>query len=149
MERRDKAKKSAHLKELEEVFEKRTRRFSPFAVLGLASEQGPEVTKPEGPQASPVSLPAPESSNPDPGVGLPATPRGGSDPPTPGSTRPTPGSEGPMPGMGRPMPGMGRPTRVVVDYKYTTTKDVSRPTPGVGLPDTPRGGSDPPPPGCT
>src|SRR5215470_12775688 len=35
MEQRAKVKKSMHLQKLEDVFEQRTRRFSPFEVLGL------------------------------------------------------------------------------------------------------------------
>ena len=37
--------KSTHLKQLEEVFERKARRFSPFAVLGLTEEKPESVAE--------------------------------------------------------------------------------------------------------
>ncbi len=129
MERRDKEKKSAHLKGLEEVFERRTRRFSPFEVLGLTAARDSQVAEAE-------------EINPAPGVGLDSPPLGGSSPPLPGTMRPTPELDQEDPQAGRPSPGAGRPTRVVVFSKNTTTEE--RPSPGVDLKDPSEGVLDTP-----
>src|SRR5581483_454637 len=118
MARQDKNQKSARLKELEDVFERRTRRFSPFEVLGLKDEsKDGEKQDRELPPASPF-LPVGEKENSEKS----SRPMGGSDPPTHGSSGPG--------------PGVGRPTIVVVDNIYTTTTKIP-----------PMGGSDPPTPG--
>src|SRR5262245_33460615 len=115
--------KSVRLRELEDVFERRTRRFSPFEVLGLTSEkkdeQLQEITASETAEeeAKTEDQPLQNMLDPNPPMGV-------ANPPTPGPTRPTPGA-------GRPRPGMGRPT-VVVDNIYTTTTE------------GPTHGSDPP-----
>src|SRR5215813_9641533 len=74
MERRDKEKKSAHLQGLEEVFERRTRRFSPFEVLGLREEGGLSPGKPAQDQLDPpLGLGNPPTgglNTPRSGVGL-------------------------------------------------------------------------------
>src|SRR5215831_971623 len=98
--------KSAHLRELENVFERRTRRFSPFEVLGLKAEIAADQEQEEEPPRTPALLPVVEENIPEKS----SVPMGGSDPPSPGST-------GPSPGVGRPSPGLGRPTSVVVVYK--------------------------------
>lgn len=144
MARQDKERKSSRLQELEEVFERRTRRFSPFEVLGL---------KPESPvdTLSEVSLP-PVTTKEELGevkgetaqrTTEAAPPMGVLDPPTPGCDSSTPG-------MGLPTPGVGRPPRVVVDLNITTSSK-KRPIPGMGLPapylgapDPPMGAPDPP-----
>ena len=127
MRTKDKDTKSAHLRELEEVFDRRARRFSPFSVLGLSKESGEDAVEENEAEQNKSRI------GPSPGVGLPTPPRGGSDPPISGYIPP-------VPGVGRPTPGTGRPT-IVVEEENTTTK---RPSPGVGLPTPPRGGSDPP-----
>jgi len=130
MERRDRAKKSAHLQELEDVFERRTRRFSPFEVLGLTGQRDPQTFKDE-------------EAHPDPEVGLPITPTGGFTPPSTGSADIAPEVDFLDPGVGEPAPGLGKPTRVVVSStQYTTTRE--RPNPGMGLPRPPEGYIDPP-----
>lgn len=123
MERRAKEKKSAHLQGLEEVFERRTRRFSPFEVLGLTPTRNPK------------------GEQQDPPLGLNSPPMGGAAPPSHGLSGPTPGAGLEDPGVGRPSPGVGRPTRVVVSINTTTTEE--GPSPGVGLPTPPEGLSDP------
>lgn len=140
MVKRDKERKSSRLLELEDVFERRTRRFSPFEVLGLKPEANTDV------------VPAVSSEEPD----VDKTSKSLTKRPTPGSTipplekvdknPPMGGSDGPIYGVGRPMPGMGRPTRVVVDTKITTTKG-KRPMPGMGLMDPPLGLPNGPAPG--
>src|SRR5205814_10318536 len=137
MERHGKEKKSTHLKELEEVFEKRTRRFSPFEVLSLTREQGQETAKGQEFGAS-DSTATPPLEETDPGMGP-------SNPPAPGSERPTSGPLKPIPGSLRPIPGMGRPTKVVVEYKNTTTE--IKPIPGMGPSNPPVPGSERPTPG--
>ena len=159
MEKHDKEKKSVHLKELEEVFEAKTRRFSPFAVLGLTQEHPRE--REEGVQRSQ------ENKNRD------NRPTPGSNRPPQGSDRPTPGSkiaeekpislsngEGkteanlintdtytrPRGGSGTPMGGVGRPTRVVVVVNKNTTT-IKGAHPGVGLVHPPSYGSGTPTPG--
>jgi len=158
MEKHDKEKKSVHLKELEEVFEAKTRRFSPFAVLGLTQEhprereevvQGPQETKNR-------------DNRPTPGSNRTSQ---GSERPTPGSKiaeeKPTSLSNGegkieanlinidtytrPTPGSGTPTGGVGRPTNVVVVNKNTTT--IKGAHPGVGLVHPPTPGSGTPTPG--
>src|SRR5207247_10219728 len=46
----------------------------------------------------------------------------------------------------RPIPGMGRPTKVVVEYKNTTTTEIG-PIPGVGPTSPPTPGAERPTPG--
>ncbi len=135
MERHGKEKKSTHLKELEEVFEKRTRRFSPFEILGLTREQGQETAKGQEFGAS-DSTATPPLEETDPGVGP-------TSPPTPGADRPTYGSPRPTSGSLRPIPGMGRPTKVVVEYKNTTTTEIG-PIPGMGPTSPPTPGAERP-----
>jgi hypothetical protein len=122
--------KSAHLQELEEVFERRTRRFSPFEVLGLRTEHDVQPHTDEGEKR-------------DPEVGLNNPLMGGSNPPLSGSLRSTPEMGLVDPGMGKPIPGTGRPSRVVVfnEEPNTTTE---RPIPGMDLPSPSVGGSDTP-----
>src|SRR5262245_30830113 len=127
MDRQVKGKKSAHLQELEEVFEQRTRRFSPFEVLGL--------------HPTPDSQTLEDQEVPDAMVGIGEPSMGVLNPPPPGSLRPIPGEGYIDPGGGLPIPGMGKPPRVVEEYNITTTRG---PTPGVGLPGPSLGGVDPP-----
>jgi hypothetical protein len=82
MEDSDKKKKSPHLQQLEEAFEKRTRRFSAFEVLGLTSEGDQKATE-NHPSRSGTSAPT-SGSNGSPSV---------SDDPAEGSTRHSDGSE--------------------------------------------------------
>ena len=80
--------KSTHLKQLEEVFERKARRFSPFAVLGLTEEK-PESVAEEVDEEQPRQEVV-EAKEDKIGIdskyseGLP-------DPPRPGPTRPTHG----------------------------------------------------------
>ncbi len=137
MVKRDKERKSSRLLELEDVFERRTRRFSPFEVLGLKPEANTDV------------VPAVSSEEPD----VDKTSKSLTNRPTPGSTRPSlekadknppmGGSDGPIYGVGKPSPGVGKPTRVVVDTNITTTIG-GLPTPDLGLPDPPLGLSNGP-----
>jgi hypothetical protein len=137
MERRVKEKKSAHLQGLEEVFEQRTRRFSPFEVLGLRAGGDLEARNIEE-----------ENQGPPPGGLL--RPGGGPTPPTTGPNRSTPDTGLVDPEGGRPSPGVGRPTRVVVVSKeYTTTTErpspgLDLPTPQEGVPSTPTSGPEKP-----
>jgi hypothetical protein len=156
MERQARGKKSAHLRELEEVFEKRARRFSPFAILGLKDEEEAGKGLNEEDESKPrihgdLGL--------DPSTGLddleidrrdldrdltdpqvvPLPPMGLTAPPTGGPTS-THGSDAPPPGVGKPIPGAGLP-RVVVVSSNTDTTTTEGPSPGVGLPTPPMGGS--------
>jgi hypothetical protein len=90
--------KSAHLQELEAVFDRHTRRFSPFAILGLRpNEAGSEAVPHE----------EPEEPNPSTHTGVDVThPH---DPPTPMGEDST------------PLPGEDVHTRVVVKQNLTTT----------------------------
>src|SRR5262245_18783962 len=90
--------KSAHLQELEAVFDRHTRRFSPFAVLGLRpNEAGSEAVPHE----------EPEELNPPTHTGVDVThPH---DPPTLMGEDST------------PLPGGDIHTRVVVEQNLTTT----------------------------
>ncbi len=91
--------KSAHLQELEAVFERHTRRFSPFDVLGLrAREEPPDVSQPH----------EIEAEIPPTHIGVDTT--------HPHDT-PTHMSEG-----GTPLPGEWIHTRVVVKDLDPTTK---------------------------
>ena len=63
MEDSDKKKKSPHLQQLEEAFEKRTRRFSAFEVLGLTSEGDQKATE-NHPSRSETSAPTSGSNEP-------------------------------------------------------------------------------------
>jgi hypothetical protein len=80
--------KSTHLKQLEEVFERKARRFSPFAVLGLTEEKPESVAEEDDDeQRRQETVDAREDtvgidSNDSPGL---------PDPPRPGPTRPTHG----------------------------------------------------------
>jgi len=119
MAKQIKNEKSARLKELEDVFERRTRRFSPFEVLGLKSMV-------EGETDTTTSLVLTEHSEKSENFVPPANaPVGGSDPPISGPTRPTPGG-------GHARPGVDIPTKVVVEEITTTYSN------------PPIGGSDPP-----
>jgi hypothetical protein len=88
MARQTKEQKSAHLKELEDVFERRTRRFSPFEVLGLTSGHD-NKTPVESEHAEPSRESQETKLRPTPGMGLPIPPMEGSEPPPHGSSRPT------------------------------------------------------------
>jgi hypothetical protein len=137
MVRRDKGQKSARLLELEDVFERRTRRFSPFAVLGLKPEADPNVSADAVPKDSSLEEAREDSTE---------RPMGGPNKPTPPMGEITPpwdGSDRPIPDTGLPMPGMGRPTRVVVNSKITTTEREG-PRPGMGKPSPEGVGADPP-----
>src|SRR5262249_43972830 len=125
-------KKSAHLKGLEEVFERRTRRFSPFEVLGITAARDAQAS-----ETGEVTL--------DPGVGLKNPPMGGSSLPTSGPERPIPEPGLSDPGVEKPIPGVGRPGRVVVIKENTTTEE--RPAPGVDPTDPQEGVSNTPPTG--
>jgi hypothetical protein len=137
MARQDKAQKSSRLQELEEVFDRRTRRFSPFEVLGLKPESSVDTP-------SEVSVPLETSENEldenidetTQDLARPIPPMGVPDPPTHGRTRPTHS-------MGLPIPGLGRPPKVVVDLNITTSTQ-RRPTPGMGLSEPYEGEFDPP-----
>lgn len=137
MARQDKERKSSRLQELEEVFERRTRRFSPFEVLGLKPESSVDTP-------SEVSLPPVTFQNELDGIigettqdlPRPTPPMGVLDPPTHGRTKSTHG-------MGLPIPGMGRPPKVVVDLNITTPSK-KKPTPGMGHPIPYEGALDPP-----
>ena len=127
-------KKSTHLQGLEEAFEKRTRRFSAFAVLGLDKEgNGAESSSedeilPERAAPSPSVESVPESSVSAIGkdmdhphgdgihtpVGVKHSHEGGNN--TQGSTSHTYGGV-------TPIPGMGIHTKVVVNKSNTTTLD--------------------------
>ena len=98
--------KSTHLHDLEAVFDRHTRRFSPFAVLGL-------------------SAPAQETGNAHVAEDDAAYTSMGVDGTHP-HVPPTPMEEG-----GTPIPGMGIHTRVVVS-KNTTTNDGASTHMGVG-----------------
>jgi hypothetical protein len=114
MDAQSKKKKSAHLKELEETFERHTRRFSPFAVLGLTPHEEEPAEPPEN--AEPISPPA----TPPPGSEIPPTgfhsPPSGSERSAPEEVpeRPLPsGPDSPVYGGGPtnpPPPGSLRPT---------------------------------------
>jgi len=107
-------KKSEHLKDLEATFEKRTRRFSPFEVLGLESkhkddtEQDFELNEPIDKEVDEVHPPL-----------------GGDSTPTPGYNPPTHGYNQSTQTWGTPTPGWTPSTRVVVNrsrsLKNTTT----------------------------
>src|SRR5918997_970017 len=83
MAKQVKEQKSARLKELEDVFERRARRFSPFEVLGLKSGEVSELDKSTEPKPGSGSSFGEIIRPPD------NPPMEGSDPPTPGPTRPT------------------------------------------------------------
>lgn len=90
--------KSAHLQELEAVFDRHTRRFSPFAVLGLRpNEAGSEV------------VPHEEPEEPNPSIHTCVDGTHPHDPPTLMGEDST------------PLPGEGVHTRVVVKQNLTTT----------------------------
>ena len=123
MEKHDKEKKSVHLKELEEVFEAKTRRFSPFAVLGLTQEYPREQEEvQQDPQETEIS----------------------DDRPTPGSDRTSKLQDRPTPGSKiideRGISSLKR--GATIDRKSINTNTYTRPTPGS---DTPMGGVGDPP----
>ena len=101
MEDHDNKQKSPHLQQLEEAFEKRTRRFSAFEILGLTPEGGqksPEVQRlSSGPSNPPsVSDGPPHGSNEHTQGSIselnrPNTAMGVSDKPSHGSVQHTPG----------------------------------------------------------
>src|SRR5882672_11925946 len=94
--------KSAHLQELEAVFERRTRRFSPFDILGLRStEQDMGVSPVEG--NDPPTLRGVDTTHPH-------------DPPTP------------MEEGGTALPGEEIHPRVVGSLGSTTTQYSDPPT---------------------
>src|SRR5262245_44485548 len=96
MAKQNKNEKSARLKELEDVFERRTRRFSPFEVLGLKSTAHSE-------QDTSALLESTEPSvNKQIIVSPHDPPMGGTEPPTPGSDRPTSGGDHTSPGVAIP-----------------------------------------------
>src|SRR5215831_13303498 len=81
--------KSSHLQELEAVFDRHTRRFSPFAILGLSSserdkddalstiEEGGTSAPGEGIHPRVVEVQEETTSHTDPhGCGMPPTPMG-------------------------------------------------------------------------
>jgi len=81
MRTRDKEGKSSHLRDLEEVFDRRARRFSPFSVLGLSQDGNSDSDniKSEEEKSSQATQ---GLSQPPPGLGQPSPPRGGSSTPT-------------------------------------------------------------------
>lgn len=83
MAKQVKDRKSAHLMELENVFERRTRRFSPFEVLGLKSEVNAEEQEKGGSETS--AAPSHTTEKTDEPTTI-VEPMEGSDPPTPGSS---------------------------------------------------------------
>jgi hypothetical protein len=115
MEDSDKKKKSPHLQQLEEAFEKRTRRFSAFEVLGLTSEGDQQATE-NHPSPSGTSAPTSGSNGP-PSV---------SDDPAEGSTRHSDGSERHM------------------GVSNTPSHRNPEQAPAQGVSDTPTGGSNTP-----
>jgi hypothetical protein len=115
MEDSDKKKKSPHLQQLEEAFEKRTRRFSAFEVLGLTSEGDQKATE-NHPSWSGTSAPASGSNRP----------ASVSDDPAEGSTRHSDGSEKHM------------------EVSNTPSHRSSEQVPTRGVSDTPIGGSNTP-----
>lgn len=139
--------KSEHLKGLEAAFEKRTRRFSPFEILGLDSAGGDD---PEGGPA-PDSLPESDAlakDTPDttpPPMGGYSTPMGGYEISTPGYDTPTHGRTTSIHGEAPPTHGCSTPTRVVERSKIlrtleNTTTQVDSIHPPEGGVDTPIGG---------
>ena len=120
MTKQVKDSKSARLKQLEDVFERRTRRFSPFEILGLKSNDNSEHEKNHASTSISNYAIEQEQSIVD-------------GPPMEGSDPPTPGSLGPTPGVGSPGPGGGRPSIVVEEYKNNSTTE-----------GPPMEGSDPP-----
>jgi hypothetical protein len=115
MEDSDKKKKSPHLQQLEEAFEKRTRRFSPFEVLGLTSEGDQKATE-NHPSRSGTSASASGSNGP-PSV-----------------------SDGPVEGSSRHPDGSDRHTGVSITPPHRNSGQA--PTRGVS--DTPTGDSNTP-----
>jgi hypothetical protein len=113
MEDSDKKKKSPHLQQLEEAFEKRTRRFSAFEVLGLTSE-GDQKAKENHPSWSGTSAPAS------------------------GSDGPASVSDGPPGGSDRHPSGSARHMEVSNTPSYRTSEQ----SPTQGVSDTPIGGSN-------
>jgi hypothetical protein len=103
---RQSEKKSSHLQGLESAFEKRTRRFSAFDVLGLdkdgntskASEPGVVAPSPVSESASEVL--AKSKIEDDPQESGPHPPVGGAHPPD--ETTKKHGGLGPTPGRGSP-----------------------------------------------
>jgi hypothetical protein len=70
MDERGKEEKSAHLKELEEVFKKHTRRFSPFEILGLTPqkpEESSEISEAQSSEPEPLRT-NPKSVEPSHGL---------------------------------------------------------------------------------
>jgi hypothetical protein len=122
MDAQSNKKKSAHLKDLEEVFERHTRRFSPFAVLGLTPDEEEATQSPADSELT--SLPATPSPRSD-------IPPSGSLPPPSGVEKPEPegGLEAPSPAgsespihmvdpMDPPPPGSYEPTPVMEIATY-------------------------------
>lgn len=130
-------KKSEHLKDLEAAFVKRTRRFSPFEILGLEPEHRDE--------------PEHHSKLNEPNELIEAwvdevhPPMGGDNTPTPGYDVSTHGYDESTQARSTPTHGRTISTRVVVDRsqsaKNTTTK-VDEVHPPMGGDDTPTPGYD-------
>ena len=120
--------KSEHLKDLEAAFEKRTRRFSPFEILGLDSSSGDEPeseSTPEEPVEERVDI---------------------ARPPTSGYEISTSGYDQYTHGCGTPTHGCTTPTRVVVLRSQISRSAENTTTLGdIEVP--PMGGIDTPPPG--
>jgi hypothetical protein len=100
MAKDEKRKKSAHLQQLEESFDRHTRRFSPFAVLGLRPDENAadEASSPENAVPTHMGVDATHTHGPPTHMGVDAT----------------------------PVPGMGIHTRVVERSADLTT--LTRPT---------------------
>src|SRR3954462_8346485 len=97
MEQRAKGKKSTHLQKLEDVFEQRTRRFSPFEVLGLTRTLDSQTLDDGRKNIDSDTGQSDQRVDIYPGSTRPTPPPGSSSPP-PGSSRPPPGSSRPPPG---------------------------------------------------
>ena len=121
--------KSEHLKGLEAAFVKRTRRFSPFEILGLESERQDEP-KPQDEPNQPINEK----------VDIEHPPMGGDNPPTPGHEISTHGHDTSTQARSTPTHGWAPPTRVVVN-RSQTAENTTTPT-DIEYP--PMGGDDPP-----
>jgi len=81
MRTRDKEGKSSHLRDLEEVFDRRARRFSPFSVLGLSQDGDTDNNKIRSEEEKSRQA-TQDLRSPSPGVGQTSPPRGGAGTPT-------------------------------------------------------------------
>src|SRR5215831_17440673 len=139
MEDHDNKQKSPHLQQLEEAFEKRTRRFSAFEILGLTPDGDQKLPEdqrlPTGP-SKPISVSDDPAHGPDEhtqgSTSDPNSPKraiGVSDSPSHGSVKHTPGTavsktlshgpETPTPDPVTPIPGAGDPALA----RHTTARD--------------------------